>query len=217
MFAAEYASAGEELLESGRELLGRLGDLREIVTDREGSSVRVVLRPDVTAEADAREAITALSLFSYGCDALVLNRMLPKEVTDPFFDDARGEQKKAGGAARSMGGGMPVLTAELTAKAPRGTEALGALAGELYGDHAPGEMLYESATHSFAAKDGGHVLTVPLPFADKNELAIEQMDDGIAVHLNGRRAVLALPAEVRYKEASSWAFEPPTLRVTFKG
>ena len=216
MFAAEYASAGEELLEGGRELLGRLAALREILTERATSSARIVLRPDGTAAADAKEGITALSLFSYASGALVLNRMLPAVVTDPFFEDERGEQKKAEREARSVGGAMPVLTAALTAKAPRGIEALSALAGNLYGDQAPGEMLHEAATHTFSQQDGGYVMSLSLPFAHKKELSIEQMEDGIAVHLNGRRCVLTLPAEVRYREASSWSFEPPTLKVVFK-
>ncbi|HEV8574871.1 MAG TPA: ArsA-related P-loop ATPase [Dehalococcoidia bacterium] len=216
VFAAEYASAGEELLETGRELLGRLADLREILTGPATSSVRIVLRADDTAGADAREAITALSLFSYASDALIFNRMLPEVVTDRFFDAARSEQKKAEVEARSVGGAMPVLTAALTAKAPRGIEALRALAGDLYGEHAPEEMLHEAATHTFSQQDGGYVMSLSLPFADKAQLAIEQMEDGIAVHLNGRRCVLTLPAEVRYREASSWSFEPPTLKVVFK-
>jgi hypothetical protein len=36
------------------------------------------------------------------------------------------------------------------------------------------------------------------------------------VHLNGRRCVLTLPPEVRSREASSWSFEPPTLKLVFK-
>jgi hypothetical protein len=36
------------------------------------------------------------------------------------------------------------------------------------------------------------------------------------VHVNGRRCVLSLPDEVSKREAASWSFEPPLLKVTFK-
>jgi endonuclease YncB( thermonuclease family) len=59
------------------------------------------------------------------------------------------------------------------------------------------------------------VMSLALPFADKKDLAVEQMEDGVAVHLNGRRCVLALPEEARNREATSWSFEPPVLKVVF--
>lgn len=216
MFAADYAEAGEELLESGRELLGRLAELRDTLTDPDVCSVRAVLRPDSTAASDAREAVTVLSLFSYASDAVVVNRLLPDDVADAFFDDMRAEQKSSVLEAALAGGELPVLQARLAAKTPRGFEALRQLAGVLYEDRMAGDVLYRSSSHSFSEQTEGYVLTLALPFADKKQLAVEQMEDGVAVHLNGRRCVLNLPPEARDREASSWSFEPPTLKVVFK-
>ena len=216
MFAADYAEAGEDLLESGRELLGRLAELRDSLTDPEVCSVRVIVRPDGTAASDAREALTVLSLFSHASDAIVVNRLLPDDVKDSFFDDMRSEQKNGVIEAALAAGEMPVLKAGLTAKAPRGLEALLQLASGLYEDRMPGDVLYRTASHSFAQQGEGYVLSLALPFADKKDLAVEQMEDGVAVHLNGRRCVLTLPPEVRSREASSWSFEPPTLKLVFK-
>jgi hypothetical protein len=58
-------------------------------------------------------------------------------------------------------------------------------------------------------------MSLALP-SRKKDLAVEQMDDGVAVHLNGRRCDASVTAGVRYREASSWSFEPPTLRVVFQ-
>jgi arsenite-transporting ATPase len=125
MFAADYAAEGEEILESGREFLGRLAELREFLTDSTVSTVRVVLRGDGSAASDARSALTALGLFSYSVDALVLNRLLPASVTDDFFAEARTEQVAGAVDVAALAGGMPVLRGELRARTPRGLEALG--------------------------------------------------------------------------------------------
>jgi arsenite-transporting ATPase len=217
MFAADYAEAGEEMLESGRELLGRLADLRELLVDADVTSVRVVLRPDVTAAADTRESLTALSLFSYPCDALVLNRMLPDEVQDPYFAEMRSEQQRALGEARATARELPVLIGTLMRTAPLGLDALGSVAEALYSDRIPGGVLHRADAHSLSRGDGAYVMSLTLPFADKKDLAVEQLDDGVAVHLNGRRAVLILPPEVERREASSWSFEPPELKINFAG
>ena len=217
MFAADYAEAGEEMLESGRHLLGRLADLRELLTDPEVTSVRVILRPGGTAAADTRESLTALSLFSYSCDALAVNQMLPDEVRDPFFDGIRSEQERALGEARAAAGELPVLRGAQMKTAPVGVAALGPLAEALYAERMPADVLHRSAAHSFSQRDGTYVMTLALPFADKKDLAVEQLDDGVAVHLNGRRCVLVLPPEVENREASSWSFEPPELKISFAG
>ncbi len=215
MFAADYASAGEEMLEIGRELLGRLADLRELFTDPAVTSVRTVLRPDRTAAADAREALTAFSLFGYAVDAMVANRMLPAEVTDPFFEGMRSEQEEALREAGVAAGAMPVLNAVETKAAPRGIDALLRLAEDLYQGRAPADVLHCTASHSFSQGQSEYVMSLALPFAEKKDLAVEQLEDGVAVHLNGRRCVLPLPAEVRSREASSWSFEPPMLKIVF--
>ena len=217
MFAADYAEAGEEMLESGRDLLGRLADLRELLTDPEVTSVRVILRPGGTAAADTRESLTALSLFSYACDALAVNQMLPDEVRDPFFDWTRSEQESALGEARAAAGELPVLRGAQMKTAPVGVTALGPLAEALYAERAPEAVLHRSTAHSFSRRDGAFVMSLTLPFAEKKDLAVEQLDDGVAVHLNGRRAVLMLPPEVESREASSWSFEPPELKINFGG
>jgi hypothetical protein len=77
-------------------------------------------------------------------------------------------------------------------------------------------VLHHAVSHSFSQQNGGYVMSLALPYAEKKDLAVEQMEDGVAVHLNGRRCVLPLPPEVRYREASSWSFEPPTLKVVFQ-
>jgi len=215
MFAADYASAGEEILESGREFLGRLAELRELFTDAAVTSARIVLGAEGSAPADAREAFTAFSLFSYATDAFVVNRVLPDGVTDPFFDEIRSEQVGALREAGLAAGEMPVLSGVWASRAPRGVEALRPFASGIYGEREPGAVLHTGASHSFSQGEGGYVMILALPFAEKKDLAVEQLEEGVAVHLNGRRCVLTLPPEVRYREASSWSFEPPTLKVIF--
>jgi arsenite-transporting ATPase len=146
----------------------------------------------------------------------VLNRLLPASVTDEFFAEARSEQVKAAVDVEALTAGMPVVRGELNSRTPRGLEGLRRLAGELYGERDPGLVLHQTEAHSFAQGEGGYVMTLSLPHAERKELAVEQLDDGVAVHVNGRRCVLSLPEDVRDRVAASWSFEPPVLKVIFK-
>lgn len=216
VFAGDYAEKGEDVLERGRELLGRLAGLRELLTNPEISSVRIVLNAGGSALAAAEEAVAALSLFSHPVDVILLNRILPPEVGDPFFAEMKLERVQALRDTAAAVSPMPVIPVALAARAPCGVEQLAALAGGLYGERLPDDVLYTLDGHSFQKQDGRYVISLALPFAKRDDVTLEQIDEAVEVHLNGRRCVLSLPEEVRHREAASWAFEPPLLKITFR-
>ncbi|MDO8614147.1 MAG: ArsA-related P-loop ATPase [Dehalococcoidia bacterium] len=216
VFAGEYASAGEGVLDRGRDLLGRLARLRDVLTDRQVSSVRLALPPAAGAAAEAQQAVAALSLYSFATDALALCRLLPAAVADPFFQPARGEQTAALAEARGSLAPLPVLEAPLAASAPRGVPALAAFARSVYGGRDPAAVLHAAPSHSFSRDGDNYRLTLALPFARREDVRLEQLKDAIAIHLNGRRCLLTLPPEVRYRQAGSWSFDGQSLTVTFE-
>ena len=63
----------------------RLDGVRELLTDGRRASVRLVVNPERMVIAEARRTYTYLSLFGYHVDAVVANRLLPDEVSDPWF------------------------------------------------------------------------------------------------------------------------------------
>ncbi len=215
VFAGDYASSGDSVFDRGRDLLGRLAGLRDVLRDPAASSVRLVLTPDRAAVVEGRQAVAALSLFSWPVDALVVNRMLPPEVADPFFAVARQEQADILAEIEAPAT-FPVRQAGLHRAGPRGVEALMALAGEVYGDLDPAAVLHTGRAHSLVREDGRYVLNVAIPFAQREALSLEQVDEGIAVHLNGRRCVMPLPDDGYHYEAASWSFDGEVLRVVLR-
>jgi anion-transporting ArsA/GET3 family ATPase len=215
VFAAEQVSTGEEVFDRGRALIERLVGLRDNFSDPEATTVRLVANADAGAPDDLKDAIAALSLFGYHVDAACLNRLLPSDLDHPVFKDAVSRQGKA---LKDAGGtlGMPVLEAPLSPLAPTGVDALRELAGETYGEFAPESVLYGATVHEFSRVRDGLELTVHLPFARRESIAIEQVDDGVMVHLNGYRRVIPLPADSRYFEATGWGLEGGELKVTFR-
>ncbi len=216
VFAGDYASAGEDVLDRGRDLLGRLARLRDVLTDPAVSSVRLVLAPEPGAAAEAQQAVAALSLYSFATDALAAGRLLPPEVAEPFFQAARAEQEASLADLRASLAPLPVLECPLAPSGPRDIDALAGLAGAVYGERDPAAVLHAAPGHSFSHDGDYYRLSLSLPYARREDLQLEQLKDAIAVHLNGRRCLLTLPPEVRYREADSWSFNGRTLTVSFE-
>ena len=214
-FAADYANTGEGVFETGRALLTRLAGLRNLMIDHETTSVRLVVAPEGRAPAALQEASGVLSLFGYLKDAVAVTRLLPDAVTDKFFAASREREAELLEGVRGSTA-APVLTCELRPEPPHGESALLDLAHEIYGDLDPTGFLSGGDPHEFSRVGGNFVLEVVVPFASREELKLEQADDGIIIHLNGRRRLFALPDEVGLREASTWSHDGRVLRVTIE-
>ncbi len=77
--------AGDQVFAAVERLHRNLDDVKRILTDERVSSVRLVLNPEKMVIAEARRTYTYLGLFGYRVDAVVVNRIIPPEVNDPYF------------------------------------------------------------------------------------------------------------------------------------
>ncbi len=216
VFAGDYASAGEDVLERGRGLLGRLAALRARIEDTTVTTVRLVLAPSMGAAATARHAVTALGLFSCPVDAVVVNQVLPEEVTDPFFEPLIVGQRTAVNELRGAVSPIPVLEMPLHPHHVPGDGTLAGVAEAVYGETEPLSILHSAGEKKFTRNGGEYVMIVPLPLAVKEELDLEETDSGVAVHLDGRRCVIALPEGARNYDRASWSLEDGMLKVVFE-
>jgi arsenite-transporting ATPase len=216
VFAGEYASAGEDVLERGQQLLGRLAALRDLFTDTTITSVRVVVPAEMGTPEVARHAATALGLFGYHLDALAVNRLLGDEVTDPYFKTAKIRQAESLSGLRTAVQPLPVFALDLERDPVQGFEALAGLADGVYAGSDPLAVLSAAAERGFSRNGAGYEILIPLPLADRDLLDLEETEDGVAVHLDGRRCVIAVPDEARYYDRASWSLEDGVLKVVFE-
>jgi len=110
---------------------------------------------------------------------------------------------------------LPVLNVVLHARAASGLERLASLAGLAYGRADPAEVLHRGPGQGFSQTDGRYVLSIDLPFVQREDIAMERQDDALIVHLGGRSRAFELPPEVRKLDGVSSALDGETLRVTF--
>jgi len=216
VFAGDYATAGDDVLERGRELLGRLAELRDAFTDPDVTSVRLVVAPEAASAEAAANAVSVLSLFSYGVDAVVVNKMLPEGISEPFFRPAREEHRETLRRISEALSPWETLGIEMLSPAPRGIEGLAGMAVAVHGQRDPLGVWRRGREHTFTQVGGQYVMEVALPLARREELSLEQTEDGVIVHLDGRRCVLPLPREMRFYENASWTYGDGVLRVTFE-
>lgn len=207
--------AGDAVFGAASRFYDRLDGVRELLTDPTRTSVRLVVNPERMVIAEARRTYTYLSLFGYGVDAVIANRLLPDAVTDPWFNQWK--ELHAGHMVTIEEGfaPLPVLRAELAAHELVGLDRLRLFGDGLYGDLDPASVLHAGSPME-VRHVGGHVeLTLDLPFADRDDLELGRRDDELLIRVGPYRRSLMLPDSLRRRAVTSASLRGGRLRVVF--
>jgi arsenite-transporting ATPase len=209
--------AGDDVFSGVRRFYDRLDGVREILTDPTTTSVRLVVNPERMVIAEARRTYTYLSLFGYRVDAIIANRLLPDDVTDPWFD--RWRELHAGHLAtiEESFAPLPVLKARLAGDELVGVERLREFAQTLYGELDPAASLHAGEPLKVARRAGVYSLTLELPFADHDDLEVGRHDDELLVRVGPYRRALLLPDSLRRRDVTGATFKQGRLKVVFAG
>lgn len=193
----------------------RLAAVHTLLQDRDRSSVRLVVNPERLVVNEARRTATSLALFGYGVDAVLVNRLLPDDLSDPWLDRWRQRHAEHMATIHEGFAPTPVLTAALQDDELVGVDALAGFAGTLYGDHDPGTILHRGESLAVETTTDGHVLAVPLPFAGRDDLDLHRRGGDLHVQVGGLKRTIALPAALRRARVTGAGLEDGRLEVRF--
>jgi arsenite/tail-anchored protein-transporting ATPase len=209
--------AGDGVFEATQRFYDRLDGVREILTDPERTSVRLVVNPERMVIAEARRTYTYLSLFGYRVDAVVANRLLPDEVSDPWFERWKALHAEHLETIEAGFAPLPVLRVPLSPTELVGLESLRAFAEVLYGDGDPAARLHAGEGLRIERRAGRTVLVLELPFAAKDELELGRRDDELLVKVGPYRRAVLLPDSLRRRDITDASLRRGRLRVSFEG
>jgi len=184
----------EELIQQRLgQLFKQVEDLRVILNDREQTSVRLVLNPDHMSLQETQRAYTYLSLFGFAVDAVFVNRVLPTEVHDPFFERWKSSQAAHLARAQELFAPLPVFEVPLRTHEVVGVDDLSDLARMLYAATDPLPALSREQPLQFSVQDGRYVLTLRMVGVTATNVALEKRGDELFVQLGSYHRSLALP------------------------
>jgi len=206
----------EDTLDSIDGLFNTLDRVRDLLTDPDFSSLRLVVNPERMVIKETQRTYTYLNLYGYAVDAVLVNRVFPDEVTDPYFNAWKEHQAENIAYIREAFGELPMLRAPLFDAEIGGFDRLRRLADALYGDMNPASVLAREQTHRMTPDDnGGYILEVPLPFAEKSDLDLYRSADELTLRVGPYRRNIVLPYALWNLNVKNARFEHSRLRIHF--
>ncbi len=206
----------DSVFAAGQRFYEAIAGVEEILTDRENASVRLVVNAEKMVVAEARRAYTYLNLYDYGVDAVVVNRLLPDEISDPYFDRWRKAQGRHLETLEGSFSPIPLLKARLFDREMYGLEALGDLAGEVFDGMDPLAMLFRGATHEIEKNEEGYDVVFNLPLAEKWEIDLSKRGAELFVRVGTYRRNIMLPDSIARLQAAGAGIEDGRLRVRLR-
>lgn len=206
----------EDAWEQVQTLFNTLDKVRQLLTDPEMSSIRLVVNPEKMVIKETQRTYTYLNLYGYATDAILCNRIIPPEVSDPYFTMWKANQQDNISFIGEAFGELPLLKSPLFGNEVSGLDALHKLAHELYGDRNPAQKLFDGRTHRIESNgDGQFTLIVPLPFANKDDMDLYRSRDELTLRVGPYRRNIVLPYALWDLEIGEARFEQSTLRIQF--
>ncbi len=207
--------AGDGVFEGMRRFYDRLAGVKELLTNAELASVRLVVNPERMVIAEARRTATYLALFGYGVDAVIVNRLLPDEITDPWFKAWKETHAEHLEAIEADFAPVPVFRAQLAGEELIGVARLRQFADELYGDTDPAAVLHVGRPLTVEARSDEWVLGLNLPFADRDDLELGRTATELLVRTGAHRRAVVLPDSLRSRAVRGATMVGDRLEVTF--
>ena len=198
-----------------RRFYDKLEGVRKVLTDPASTSVRLVMNPERMVIAEAQRTFTYLNLFGYRVDAVVANRLLPEQVTDPYFARWKKVQAEHLSTIEDSFSPVPILKANLRDQELTSLGDLVDLGAEIYGDADAAAVLFTDDPLTIVRDGNGYVLTLKLPFASRDELDLSVKNDELFVKVGPYRRTIMLPRTLASREIGSARMTDDRLRITF--
>ncbi|HEV7678547.1 MAG TPA: ArsA family ATPase [Candidatus Dormibacteraeota bacterium] len=205
----------DDIFGSIKDLLLDLESMKKVLGDPKTCTVRLVLNLEKMVVKEAQRAFTYLSLYDYLTDLVVVNRVLPPEVTDSYFDNWRQAQQRYNEVVESAFSPVPIMRTKLFDHEVVGLDALEEMAASIFGDRDPAEIYYHAVPQRITKKGADYELLLHLPFVSKDEVELTVREDELFVTVGPYKREISLPKSLRGKVTRGARLEEGMLRVTF--
>jgi arsenite/tail-anchored protein-transporting ATPase len=200
-----------------QELFAKLEGVNEIMEDPYTTSVRLVTNPEKMVLRETQRAFVYFSLHGLTVDSVIVNRVLPAEVTDSWFKEWHMSQEHVLQEIEAYFAPVPVKRVPLFAHEVIGKQRLEDLARVLYSaEEDPSAVTRSERPYAFGKQNGVYEVRILLPFAAKGEIGLFKKGDELVVEVGTLRRHVGLPRSMATLMPARARLENKTLIVEMK-
>lgn len=195
----------------------QLDEMRQILSDREVTSIRMVVSPEKMVIKEAQRSFTYLNIYDFNIDAVIVNKVIPENVSDDYFSMWKDIQKKYRETIVDSFFPLPLYYAPLFDREVVGLEMLQKMGDELFGEEDPTSIKYTSRAQQISKYGEEYILTVLMPFVEKSDISLNQKGDELIIRAGNVKRNIILPRTLLNYEVKGAKFENEVMKIRFGG
>lgn len=212
---AGFSLPNQEVMDAPYEFYEQIEALEKVLTDNVQTSVRLVTNPEKMVIKESLRAHAYLSLYNVATDLVVANRIIPDEVSDPFFQRWKENQQQYRHEIHENFRPLPVKEVPLYTEELCGLEALERLKDTLYADEDPAQVYYKETTMRVVQEQNQYSLELYLPGIPKDRIELSKSADELNVRIGNHRRNLVLPQALAALQPAGAKMEEDYLKIRF--
>lgn len=194
----------------------KLVELQELLKDRAVTSVRIVTTPEKMVLEETKRSYMYLNLYNFNVDGIYINRILPADLDNAFFEQWIAIQKEYIACIKESFSALPIYEIPWYDEELRGEKAIrriveNVLTGQ---DVFAGKDITER--EYFEQTENGYQLKVFLPYAKKENIDLYQAATDLVVRTGNFKRCIPLPNVLRSYMVTGAKFDNGTLCIQFE-
>ena len=200
-----------------RALFEKLEGVDELMEDSKITSVRLVTNPEKMVLRETQRAFVYFSLHGLTVDTVIVNRVLPQEVRDAWFNEWHTSHGSVLHEVEEYFAPVPVRRVPLFSHEVLGQERLEEVAKVLYAEgEDPAAVTRTEKPYTFEKRNGQYEIKLSLPFTTKSEVGLFKKDDELVVEIGTLRRHIGLPRSMATLVPARARLESRVLTVEMK-
>lgn len=197
-------------------LYRKLLELQQLFKNQEVTSIRIVTVPEKMILEETKRNYMYMNLFHYNVDGIYVNRVLPKDMQNPFFEQWISIQQTYLQELKESFHGLPMWEIPWFDQEVDQIEGVIQMADE-YLDDPKLFAIQQVHTKEQFEKDGdAYLLRVSIPGVKKESMELYQTNSDVVIRVNNVKRNITLPDVLRKYEITKADMEEENLVIRFE-
>lgn len=194
----------------------KLVELQELLKDRDITCIRIVTTPEKMVVEETKRNYMYMNLYNFHVDGLYINRILPADVNNGFFDRWRVLQKEYITCLKETFAALPIYEIPWYDEELKGEENIRRIVEDVLSGKDVFETKIITQRERFEQTGNGYQLRVLLPGARKEEIDLFQADTDIVIKTGNFKRNIPLPGSLRHYLVTGAKFQEGELCIRFE-
>ncbi len=210
--------APEEVYDKVDNLFSSTEGIIDLLADSSRTTMRLVMNPEKMVIKESMRALTYLNLYGITVDRITINRVMPDQSPDPYFQKWRGIQQKYIEQIQDAFAPIPIAEVPLFDDEVVGLAMLRRVGEKVYEEKNPLDVFFnENPIDIKKVSEGHYLVRVRLPFMENMGLepTILKLGDDLTIRIGDYQKIVSLPIFLAGMESTGASYEDKWLNIEF--